>query len=341
MGSPQYAINESFFDTHTPESCYWAGFIGADGAVVGKEGNQALSFSLSPIDAEYLALFTKAAGAGHPIRLLDRAKYNMADCIYLSIKNRRWIAALLKNFNLTPRKTFTLKPPPLTGDLAMHYIRGFFDGDGHFDPKQRTVEIAGGSKPLLEWIAATWKVQTGLYEINGRKSQLWRIKAGSPTIVELFQSLYKDAPVGLRLERKYQAFLTAVEYQKGAYKGGRKKVSDEELRRWADEGKSFHQIEELVGVGRTSVRNRLRRMGYVRGLGYRSPDMRSGQSNANGRAPKVPLEVLVAKLDGTRSLSQIAREVGMDVTSVRARFIRQKIDYKSKLSLKSRNYLKP
>ena len=58
---------------------------------------------------------------------------------------------LLINFNITPRKSLTLKPPLKIKDdyLKMCYIKGVIDGDGSVCNNRIVIY---GTKELLEWI---------------------------------------------------------------------------------------------------------------------------------------------------------------------------------------------
>jgi hypothetical protein len=129
------------FSTLTPESCYWAGFIAADGNIY----NNILSIELAKCDENHLFKFCDFLEREHHLW------YRRVTCS-ISIRSNKIIDGL-SSFNITPRKSYTLKPP-IIDDFAKHYIRGYFDGDGCVGKSGKYLKftIVSGSNEILQWI---------------------------------------------------------------------------------------------------------------------------------------------------------------------------------------------
>jgi|SRR3990172_1579687 len=64
----RYPLEETAFDTLTPESAYWVGFLMADGCVSDKaNGAPAISLQLTASDVGHVRAFARFAGSGHPL----------------------------------------------------------------------------------------------------------------------------------------------------------------------------------------------------------------------------------------------------------------------------------
>jgi intein/homing endonuclease len=114
---------EDVFSTYTKESCYWAGFIAADGHI--RRGRNTLSIKLSAIDYAHLVKFKEFIGTNVDIKYGNSATY-----CYIDITNPYVVSDLKTNFLIENNKTFTLKFPLIPDEMKSHFIRGFFDGDG-------------------------------------------------------------------------------------------------------------------------------------------------------------------------------------------------------------------
>lgn len=159
--SYQHEKNDAAFSVLTPESCYWAGFIAADGCVSERTKpwrTTGLVVSLSVKDADHLRRFCKFMRYSGPV--LERnckCGYKIgAKSVSVAIYAAYKIADDLRSrFNITPRKTKTLQPPVLDGDLAISFMAGFIDGDGSIcQPKgeRRPRMAVAGTKAMMDWV---------------------------------------------------------------------------------------------------------------------------------------------------------------------------------------------
>jgi hypothetical protein len=125
---PKYSIDENFFDAvDTEEKAYILGFLMADGYVNGK---QQISIGLQNGDVEILKYMKEKLKSESPIKIntLDGRKYC---CISFYSKT---LCQQLMKIGCVKNKTekLTWIDNRIKPELMNHFIRGFFDGDGHF-----------------------------------------------------------------------------------------------------------------------------------------------------------------------------------------------------------------
>lgn len=185
------ALNREFFSTVTPESAYFAGFIAADGCIIGNS----VSIGLAPKDEEWLEQFRRVAAIPQPIRT-DKQGY-----VRLYVTCRQWCDDLRHNFNITPRKSLTIRPPRLAGALAWAFVRGYFDGDGTVCRRYSGIQLTSGSRPMLEWIAGVM----GSHHTICATGNAWIIGVYGPVGRLAARTMYAGSTTDTRLARKYEA----------------------------------------------------------------------------------------------------------------------------------------
>ncbi len=176
--------NEDFFDTiNTEAKAYFLGFLYADGCVTYSEKGSRLRLHLKD-DKDNLLLierFLKEIGSPHKIkyqttkRNFNNNGYKEYYGIHIEITNDKLCNDLIKH-GCTPRKSLTLEfPTTVPENLIHHFIRGYFDGDGHvgfYLGKQKTCKfsICGTKEFLLS-------IQDILIKILGfTKTNLYKYK---------------------------------------------------------------------------------------------------------------------------------------------------------------------
>jgi hypothetical protein len=134
----KHTVNEHFFETLSPESCYWAGFLAADGNVFGNS----VKLELQIRDRHHLERFALDTGfegnidnitrtfssgiMGHRSTLNKTYTYSR-----MRVSSKRWVNDLDVNFNITEKKSLTLKAPDIANlEHSLSYIIGYIDGDG-------------------------------------------------------------------------------------------------------------------------------------------------------------------------------------------------------------------
>lgn len=115
---------EDVFEKLDEFSCYWGGFLAADGNV---DSKKRVRLMLQYDDMGHLEKFKELLGSTHSISY-NTDQYNRCS---FEFTHRKICEDLENNFNIIPSKTDKLKfPKHLTIEQMRHYIRGYFDGDG-------------------------------------------------------------------------------------------------------------------------------------------------------------------------------------------------------------------
>lgn len=141
----KYIVNANFFGKMTKLSCYWAGYIAADGCI--KCDGKVLSFHCGPKDITHLELLKNNIEYSGPIYYYDDGTAE------LSIHNLELCKSLTKNFNIVARKSLILEPPKLSFDEALSYIVGYLDGDGCISYSgDKLFASFRGTESILNWI---------------------------------------------------------------------------------------------------------------------------------------------------------------------------------------------
>lgn len=114
--------NEYAFMDFSEGSCYWAGFLAADGCIT----NGYIKVCLNYDDTAHLEKFKVFIGSNHSITS-NTDKYYRSE---LGFKNSQIVEDLEVNYNIVPRKSLNYRLPKIPEKYLRHFIRGYFDGDG-------------------------------------------------------------------------------------------------------------------------------------------------------------------------------------------------------------------
>jgi hypothetical protein len=134
----KHSVNENFFSSISPISSYWAGFIGADGNIFGNS----VKIELQIRDKHHLERFVSDTNFKGTVDDISRvfksgimAHRSTVNKVYtysrLRVSSQQWVKDLNNNFNITEKKSLTLKPPDFDNyEKSIPYIIGYIDGDG-------------------------------------------------------------------------------------------------------------------------------------------------------------------------------------------------------------------
>lgn len=214
-------INDTYFDViNTEEKAYLLGFLVADGCCrLEKRKNKVtkrIAFNNTIDDKEAIeALHNNIC----PNAALTVKKYTF---------NRRktpqytlqWTSpymfdVLQEKYNIGSHKTldkdFFIPENAIPETLWRHFIRGFFDGDGHVG--SCTIEFVFTSKLFMQQIMhffSNFYYRT--YHIQGKTTDYWKVVIPAEDKIKkvIRDFFYKDAT--LYLKRKYEAFYTEITY---------------------------------------------------------------------------------------------------------------------------------
>lgn len=120
-------INEAFFDNWTEESAYVIGYIWADGVLSKAKGHERIQ--ISSTDKDIIEQIHKAMESDYSI---VESSYGEGKMIYITGFSRPNMIAKLEELGLTERKSNTKLFPNVPREFLPHFIRGYFDGNGHF-----------------------------------------------------------------------------------------------------------------------------------------------------------------------------------------------------------------
>lgn len=203
--TPDHFYNIEFFNQYTPESCYWAGFIAADGYI--RSDRNCVAVHLSIADYEHLEKLAFVTG------FIGSPKINKKACV-LTFNGEWYVEALEKNFGIKSQKTFdTNIPDMIPKHLVKHFIRGYFDGDGCITKSAGYVHvgITSGSNEMLEQIKDFFYDNGVVLRTNTGKPNIQKasqaINYGCANAIKSLDLLYKDSVPATRLDRKYQLYL--------------------------------------------------------------------------------------------------------------------------------------
>lgn len=188
----QFDFDDNVFSEFTPGSCYWAGFIAADGNI----SNGTLSIELSIKDEIQLIEFSKFIKRKNHFYYRERGGNKSCQ---LRIRSEQIIRDLKENFNIVPNKTLILKPPyKIPNHLIKYYISGYFDGDGSLGySKNYRITIVSGNIEILEWIKQSIKnnVSVGNPKIARRKSNCYYLCFRGNRQVPIIINWMKDSKI--------------------------------------------------------------------------------------------------------------------------------------------------
>lgn len=200
--------NIHFFDQYTVESCYWAGFIAADGYV--RSDRNAVTIHLSILDIDHLYKLAKITNFNGNILS------NNNDCS-ITFAGKWYVEALKNNFNIEPRKTFSINiSNNIPKDMLLHFIRGYFDGDGSITHMNNYlhVSITSGSTELLHQIT-NYICENGIKIRNKyEKPKIYDVNKSinyfCNNAYKLIDLLYSNSTEETRLDRKYKLYLKDI-----------------------------------------------------------------------------------------------------------------------------------
>jgi len=123
-------FNDDYFETiDTEDKAYFLGLLFADGNIYSARNR--VQITLANEDAYILQAFATAIGYTGKM-YIDREKYSK-----LILPSKKMCADLTK-LGCTPNKSLTLQfPTEVPDELMHHFIRGYFDGDGHISKDKR------------------------------------------------------------------------------------------------------------------------------------------------------------------------------------------------------------
>lgn len=195
-------------NVHCEQFWYWLGFLFADGCLYQNvRGYYYIRLCLSLRDKKHLEQF--ADFVGYKVNIIDYYKDGRESQVLVNI-GKQDICKLFIQYGLIQHKSHRISLPSIPKKYLHHFIRGYFDGDGHIGwskslPPQLRFTLTSRSKNILCQIARHLKQYTHS-SLKVRKCKgAYRIEVmGNRVCPPIYEYLYSDATI--YLERKYQIF---------------------------------------------------------------------------------------------------------------------------------------
>lgn len=207
----KYTFNDKYFDIiNTEEKAYFLGLLYADGC----NSNNTITLQLHEKDIELVRKFKEAIQSTSPIHHM--MAQSGSPHVRLAISNK-YLSESLTKAGCFSRKSLTLRFPTeeqVPKHLIHHFIRGYFDGDGHIG--MRSLKNGGICKVFN--IVSTKNFLNGVLNFfrgNGLKTKVMAKKTsnskafilcleGKYKVSKIFSLLYENATFFLK--RKFDVF---------------------------------------------------------------------------------------------------------------------------------------
>jgi intein-encoded DNA endonuclease-like protein len=198
----RYDIN--FFDKYNKSSCYWAGFILADGCIRSERSTLAVHLAIK--DYSHLEKMAQA------ISFTGAIEKNKTAC-RLSTNGKWHPAALKKNFSITPRKSLTASWPNIPKKYWSHFIRGIMDGDGCVSQSSCPTVSFVGTATLMNSLRAIFyeegvrlKSKNDYPSLQQTSANAYHISYSGQNAKLILNWIYADSDESTRLTRKYELY---------------------------------------------------------------------------------------------------------------------------------------
>jgi len=156
-------INESFFSEYTPESCYVAGFIAADGWILSER--PMVGISVMDTDEYILCEMARLMNFDGNVRNYKIKAENRHNMSTITFTSEKIIQDLCNNFNITPRKSLTIEyPTQIPNNMQKYFVLGHFDGDGGFVSRSNKKSLCVNITSTLSFLESEKSV---IYNISG------------------------------------------------------------------------------------------------------------------------------------------------------------------------------
>lgn len=220
--SKKYTINEEYFDIiNAEDKAYFLGFLYADGC--NYETRASIQISLQEEDLGILEELNKKINSNRPIRFCKKAMESRKNQYCLTVSSR-YMSKRLAELGCVQKKSLILKFPTeeqVPKYLLRHFIRGYFDGDGHFSitKKKETLKVnstmgCGFSivstedfciklqEIVLKELSIESRLLTRFPERNNSTRTF--LLTRKTDVIKFLGWIYEDATI--YLERKYQKY---------------------------------------------------------------------------------------------------------------------------------------
>lgn len=203
--TPRTHYNINFFDDYNPESCYWAGFIAADGYL--RKNRNLVSIKLGAKDINHLKKLSYLTNYSGDVD----EEYNY--CL-LAFAGEWFYNKLQENYDIFPQKSNIIYiSSKIPTNYLNHYIRGYFDGDGCITKTTcPTISFTSGSQLILQQLIDLFYNDLGIrLKTKNKKPVLSKNKiaisySGKNSKI-ILDWMYNNSYEDIRLDRKHKKYL--------------------------------------------------------------------------------------------------------------------------------------
>lgn len=193
------AVDRNFFSQFTNQSCYWAGFIAADGYI---SIDNKLILHIHRKDEDLLVKFKQEL---HYEGNIVQKEYKGRISSKLQIACKDISHDLKYNFGIMNNKSLVLKPPLILQDKEhiLSYIIGYLDGDGWICMKNQKLDMGlCGTYDMMSWIAYYINKYYGVYLNIKKNNTIFCVRTSGTKAIYLRDELLK-IQTPHRLSRKW------------------------------------------------------------------------------------------------------------------------------------------
>jgi hypothetical protein len=208
----KFNLNTNYFKTWSIEMAYLLGFFCADGHLA--TSRNLFIIQLHKKDQYILENFMKFMEYGGVIY-----DYGKRTTVSLSIYSKE-ITKDLMNFGLTRHKSQELRwIEQIPEEYISHFIRGYFDGDGHIglaqahNPNNKNIVLSiVGTEDFLERLKSEFEKQHGniIGHLRNEDTYYTLFFTGTNTTRSFLDWIYKDSTEETRLKRKYDIYSSYI-----------------------------------------------------------------------------------------------------------------------------------
>jgi DNA-binding transcriptional regulator WhiA len=265
----KYPLDESFFDEIDHEKkAYILGFIYADGYVSKNESKQRymLRIALGAKDEALLHEIQECLSCPRPLYYDTKVtkKGFLSYQVTLVISSKNIIEKLEGLGCLSPKALKITFPYFLPKELLPHFIRGYFDGDGHIGRDKTGLPVLHfASNPIFiqqlkDYLTNVLDVVCYSYQQSPRTHVLHLHSWGS--VLALGEIMWKNST--LHLDRKYKEFENIKKaYQDNEIKKNSLRYEREFLLQLKSELSTWKQVHRFLGIPESTLHYHLRKAG--------------------------------------------------------------------------------
>ena len=197
--------NTIFDIIDTEEKAYWLGFIYADG-YISEQKDHTFEISLNIKDIDHLHKFNKFIKSEKDLVKID-VKNGRNRC-RIAVHNLHFWKSLNK-LGVMPRKSLILTFPDeniVPKNLLIHFIRGYFDGDGCIMTNKTSVDKLQtsfmGTKNMMESFQNYFGTNKKLIVHKTKNGEVYYLRFRILQSIKILQKMYNNASI--YLDRKFQ-----------------------------------------------------------------------------------------------------------------------------------------